>query len=116
MIEVLVALTMFGLVAVIPLSFLNQTRFNRASAERSGAIAAAQQKLEWIRLQDPATLPASGSTSEDLDIAGKDYYVITRYCSDATYCTSTNNRQVEIEVAFLDRTLYKVETVYTQLR
>lgn len=116
LIEVLVSLTMFAIVAAIPLGFLNQARYNRSSGERIGAMAVAQQRLDYLRLQDIDDIPASGSAQSTVSTGGNSYLLITKYCSNMSFCTSPNNRHIRVEVYGSDRRLFSTETVFTQLK
>lgn len=116
LIEVLVSLTMFAIVAAIPLGFLNQARYNRSSGERIGAIAVAQQQLDYLRLQDIGAIPNNGTVQSTMTTGGNSYLVRTTYCATAAYCASVNNRHIRVEVYGSDRKLFSTETVFTQLK
>ena len=61
LLEALVAMGLLAimLVGVVPV-FFSLMATNTRNEERSGAVAVAQQVMEELRQQDPATMPESG--------------------------------------------------------
>ncbi|MCC6220931.1 MAG: type II secretion system protein [Deltaproteobacteria bacterium] len=118
LLEVMVSISILGLVmAGIMPAFVYHTRFNTQSELRTDAIMAAQFVLDQIRLQDPNTLPTSGSTGPTgVNIGDRLFNVTNYYCEDADYCASANNRHIRVEAAYNNSVIYDVETVFTQLR
>lgn len=118
LLEVMIALFVFGLVlAGMAPAFVMQMRQNTENAVRTGAIAAAQIALDDIRLNDITVLPMSGSAAPvNVNVDGRDYSVVVRYCVTASYCNPTSTRHLTVEVAYRDDTKYRTQTVYTQLR
>jgi len=118
LLEVLVSLSIFSVGALAAASaFSTQLSFNSQSETRSGAIMAAQQVLDEIRISDPASLPSSGtSAAQNITIGNKLYVVTVTYCSPSTYCTSTNIRALKAIVKHNNSTVYTVDTIYAQLR
>ena len=118
--EVLLALTLFSLVATSMTSaFLKMMRANTTSEQQSGAVAAAQLVLDRLRLQDPADMPESGSADpEAIDVGDRTYDVVVEYCPEETYCTSNSVRHIRVTaVLSTDESLtYTVDTVYAQLQ
>lgn len=117
LIEVIIAMTILGvgLAAMAPL-FLAHLQINNRSELRNGAVLVAQQTLDTLRLQNPITMPTSGSTTpQSVTMGGRTYKVITTYCVFTNYCNS-GSRHIRVEVQFRGKTLYTVDTVYTQLR
>lgn len=117
LVEALVALVILGvaLAGILP-SFTTQLHSNARCEQRSGAVSAAQQVLDALRLEDPAAMPMIGTSAPQLIMVGElQYEVITRYCADNTYC-NTESRHLIVEVQRDGRTIYDVETIYTQLR
>ncbi|RMF93695.1 MAG: type II secretion system protein [Nitrospinota bacterium] len=115
LIEVLIALAILSIaMASIAPVFLSNFAFNNRNELRTGAVAAARQVLDGLRLQNPANLPLSGSTSQEVIAGDKTYTVITKYCLIATYCQS-GSRHIRVEVQFHGQKLYTADTVYTQL-
>ncbi len=116
LIEALVALAILGVaaVAIMP-AFLTQVDANRRSEPRAGAVTAAQQVVEQLRLGDPSSLPSSGTSApESVLVGGLSYDVRTQFCVRPEFCDA-RSRHVIVEVWLDGRRLYDVETVYTQL-
>ena len=121
LLEVLISLVLFSVVSAGVLSsFGDHLRRNLESAVKTGAINAAEYKLDNLRRKDPSTLPSelNGDSPEydTLTIGGRAYNLTTRYCSDATHCDSTRNRHIKVQVAYKGKEYYSVETVYTVLK
>ena len=119
LIEALVALAILGLtgLAVLP-AFMTHLDANTRSERRSDAIGAVQQRMEWLRLQDPDEMPmGSPPESEIVTIGDREYEVRTHYCLRSEYCPpdSPGSRHLTVEIYFEGRKIYDVETVYTQL-
>ncbi len=117
LIEVMIAMAILGvgLAAMAPL-FLAHLQINNQSELKNGAVLVAQQTLDTLRLQNPITMPNSGSTTpQNVTMGGRTYQVVTTYCALASYCNS-GSRHIRVEVQFRGKTLYTVDTVYTQLR
>jgi type II secretory pathway pseudopilin PulG len=117
LIEALLAIVILGIaLASVAQAFITQRTMNELNEQRSGAAAAAQQAMESLRRQDPASMPTSGSSSpQTITVDGRDYQVVTSYCVASTYC-GAGSRHLRLEVSFAGRDLFDVETVYTQLR
>ena len=118
LLEVLFSLAIFTIViAGIPNFFNTQAQLNERSEIRTEAIAAAKIQLDALRLEDPASLPSSGSDDPiEIEIDNKTFDVITHYCENASFCDTNRNRHIRIEVEYKDEVRYEVETVFTQLR
>lgn len=117
LLEALVALAIMGiaLAGLVP-AFQAFLDANSASEERSNAVAAAQQVMEMLRQQDPASLPSSGTSAvETIQVGDHEYEVVATYCAQTTYCSSAA-RHILLEVSFAGNAVYEVETVFTQLR
>lgn len=117
LIEALLAIVILGIaLSSVSQAFVTQRSVNRRNEERGGAAAAAQQVMERLRRQDPASMPTSGASSPELiTVDGRGFEVVTRYCVDATYC-GAGSRHLRLEVSLAGQRLFDVETVYTQLR
>jgi general secretion pathway protein I len=101
--------------AILP-AFMTHLRANSRNELRSSAVSAAQERLEALRLQDPASMPDSGSSApQQVNVDGRDFDVVTHYCERSEYCSDDRSRHLRVEVRFGGRTIYDVETVYTQL-
>lgn len=114
--EVVVALALLGivLVGVVP-SFIGYIQSNTRSEQRSIAVRLAEERLEALRLVNPQTLPSGGSEEEAQNRSGKTYTVRTTYCAAVSLCGS-GSRHIRVEVFLNGRSMYAVETVFTQLR
>lgn len=115
--EALIALALLAMVAaaILP-AFMTHVRANDRNELRSSAVSAAQERLESLRLQDPASLPDSGSSApQRVKVDGRDFDVVTHYCERSEFCGDDRSRHLRVEVRFDGRTIYDVETVYTQL-
>lgn len=114
--EVVAALAILAvvLVGVVP-SFLGYLRFNTQSEQRTAAIRLAEERMETLRLINPQTLPSSGSEDQAQTRSGRSYTVRTTYCADSSLCSS-GSRHIRVEVFLNGRSMYAVETVFTQLR
>lgn len=116
MMEMLVSVMLFGVVSLgVCKAFIFNLRFNTLSEQRTDAIMAAQQRLDVLRLQDPATMPSSGTQTQNTTIGRFTFEVRTIYCSPNTYCT-TNSRFISIQVLKNNQQVYNVDSVYSQLR
>jgi len=116
--EVIISMALIGIISAgaIP-AFLFQFQTVTRNELRSGAINAAQERLDQVRVITPGDLPMSGSDAAVIIDAGhRTYSVITTYCLDPTYCEAANTRHVLVEVEYRDQEIYSVETVFTQLR
>ena len=118
LLEVLVALMIFGVIAAsLTPMFATHAKFNSQAEIRSGAIAAAQEVLDNVRLQDPATLPLTGTSSiQNVEAGDRTYQVTVSYCSNSAYCLTSASRHLKVDVSYRGQEMYEVETVYTQLR
>ena len=116
LVETLVALAIFTLVlgALVP-AFIHYLDTNSRTELRTQAVTIAQQVLEDLRVQDPATLPNNGTEQRTVSYQGRSFRITIRYCRDPSLCTSTA-RQITVEVAYRNRRIYAAETVYTKLR
>lgn len=117
LLEVMVSMCIFMVVsATMANSFMGHLKQNSSTEVRNGAVAAAQQKLDTLRLIDPPAMPSSGSTTESLASGGRSFSVKTLYCLTPTYCTSNNSRDITVRVSYRGKQVYETETVYTRLR
>ncbi|MCI5066488.1 hypothetical protein MRY87_12260 [bacterium] len=115
--EIIFALGLFSLAvsALFP-AFLDHVRFNTFSEIRSNAYSAAQVVLDDIRLEDPSSLPATGSDADRTVAVGeREFVVAVSYCEDGTYCGATT-RFITTRVSYRGEEIYEVSTLYTQLR
>lgn len=116
LIEVIVAMALFTLVsALMAPSFLYHLKTNYNSEVKNGAIAATQQRLDTIRSQDPALLPSSGYDTQNITFGERTFSVKTLYCRNAAWCSSSA-RNINVEVSYRNKLIYKAETVFSQLK
>ena len=117
LLEVLASILIFGTVlATMAPAFVNHIRVNHKTELRDAAIAAAQRHLDGIRIEDPTTLPSSGTVTSTIVAGTRTFDVETTYCQQASYCVSPNNRHLAVAISFRGDSLYEVETVFTKLR
>ena len=116
LVEALVSILILGVVVagIVP-SFLAYTDVNTRNEIRTGAVQAGQQAMERHRLSNPTTMPTTGATSETITVDDRDFTATTTYCADSSLC-GANSRHLSLEVTFNGETLYKTETVYTELK
>jgi general secretion pathway protein I len=124
LVEALVAMALLGIAAaaILP-AFMVQYDANSRAEIRGGAITAAQQVLEDLRLQDPHTMPDPLGSGDPPDqprqvaVGDQTYDVVARYCERAEFCppAAPGSRHITVEVSFQGRIVYVVETIYTQL-
>jgi prepilin-type N-terminal cleavage/methylation domain-containing protein len=116
MIEAMVSIAIFGIGSLgIAHAFIYHMSFNTTSERRGAAIAAAQVVLDQLRVSDPASLPNTGSATQNLTVGRRTFVATTSYCSPNTYCTSTA-RYVKVEIRENGQLYYTVSTVFAQLR
>jgi general secretion pathway protein I len=117
LLEGLLALAILGiaLAGILP-AFVGYMDVTTRNEVRTGAVAAAQQQMETLRVADPSSMPSSGATGPDyVEIEDREYELISRYCVRGEYCT-TNARHVLVEVGFGGDVVYQTESVFTKLR
>lgn len=118
LIEVMVALMLYGIISagMMPV-FSDLLKHNTESALKTQAMAAAQQKLDELRVENPQDMPNSGtSAAEIVNIDGREFSVYTTYCSIASFCSSINNRHIHVEAHYNGSMRFEVDTVFTTLR
>ncbi len=117
LIEALIAILLVGIAAMgLTSGFSVMLDTNTRCEERTAAVAAAEQELEGLRMANVETLPETGkSAAKRVRMDERDYDVVIWYCKTKAYCTD-NSRHLEIEVTHDGRTVYTVETVFTQLQ
>lgn len=115
LLEVLVALAVLtiGLVAVVP-SFTGFLHVNTGSEVMTDAANVAQTLFEGYRLEDPTTMPTSGTTTSTVTYQGRTFQVATTYCVQSTYCGS-GSRDIQVAVSYENNEVFRAETVYTQV-
>ena len=117
LLEVMFSMVIFGIAAAgMTHGFAQMQHRNWEYEVRSGAIGAAQEVLDRLRVADPYSMPDSGSSSQSINYADRDYEIITTYCAESSYCSSSNIRHVRIGVNYLGKTRYRVDTVFCQLK
>lgn len=118
LIEVLVSLSIFGIAALaLGQAYSTHLSFNTLSEARTGGIAAVTRVLDQLRVQDPATLPATGTDADRSIVIGQRTFLVSiSYCSPTTYCTSNNIRQIHATAKLHGSIVYAVDTIFAQLR
>ena len=120
LLEVLVSLSLFSIGAVsVARSFSQHLAYASQADRRSGAIDAAQQVLDGLRVLDPSTLPKlAATTTQNVNVGGRTYAVTTTFCPTAynSYCASNSSRYLSINVTYRGLSQYKVDTIFSQLR
>jgi prepilin-type N-terminal cleavage/methylation domain-containing protein len=118
MIEVMVALAMFGIAsAMMATSMVQMQRVNHENEIRTGSYAAAQQVLDGFRSQNIGLLPSSGNGAvQNVVISGRTFAVTPSYCLTTSDCTSPNIRGIRVSVKYLNQVKYVVDTVYARLQ
>jgi prepilin-type N-terminal cleavage/methylation domain-containing protein len=116
LIETLVALVIVGLaVAAATSSLMTNLTFNRKAERAFEGAQAAQTVLDEIRKEDVSTLPASGADSvrQISTQSRRTYDVYVSYCTDGTYCTDNDVRQLSVRVEHKGAVVYQTQTVFT---
>jgi len=118
MLEVLVALTIFGIIAAgMAQAYIVQLHTNNGSEIRSQAIQAAQRALDYIRTQDITQLPSTGNAApQTIAVNNRNYIVNIQYCPSTTSYCSTGARFLRSKVFYRNKQVYAVDTVFAQLR
>jgi len=117
MMEVMVALGVFGIVAggMTP-GFASLLKYNTSSELKTQAMGAAQKTMDNYRLQDMSTLPISGSTTQTYTVDGKTFQITIRFCQNPAYCITDTIRHISTEVSYNGKLQFKAETIFSQLR
>lgn len=122
-IEVMVSLGIFSIAAAsMTPYFISQMGANTQREIKSAAVAVAQQKMDELRLGNPATMPGTSSAqsvgaTETYTVDGRNFSVVTTYCpTGTTFCSSASTRHIKVEVTWHNRRYFILETVYTQLQ
>jgi prepilin-type N-terminal cleavage/methylation domain-containing protein len=118
LVEILVSLSITSIAMLaVGNAIATHIWFNTRSEQRSGAILAAQQVLDPLRLVDPSTLPTSGTSSTTVTIGALNYTVTTTYCpTGQSYCTSNNIRYMTTKVVLNGTQFLSLDTAFSQLR
>jgi general secretion pathway protein I len=117
LLESVVALAILGiaLAGMLP-CFQRFMDANTSSEEHSNAVAVGQEIMEFLRQQDPGSLPTSGDSGvQTMRVGLHEYEFVVKYCEVSTYC-GTASRHVVVEVRFAGKIIYEVESVFTRLR
>ena len=118
MLEIMVALTIFGIVAAgMAQAYVLQLHTNNASEVRSQAIQAAQRVLDDIRTKDITQLPSSGNAApQTILVNNRSFIVKIQYCPPTTAYCSTAQRFLRSKVFYKNKQVYAIDTVFAQLR
>ncbi|HKJ82984.1 MAG TPA: type II secretion system protein [Mariprofundaceae bacterium] len=115
LIEALVAMAVLTILmgSLIP-AFYYYNHANTRTEIKTEAVTVAQHLLDEYRQQSPSKMPTSGTTTSNMTTNNRTFAVRTTYCKNSNYC-GPNTRQITIEVNYDGKTVYRTETVYTQL-
>ena len=118
LLEVLAAMTVLSLAAVgMSQGLFVHLKQNGAMEIKTGAIQAAQRKIDELRVLNPAVFPTQGSRGPDLWRMGQhEFEVFTHFCLEPQHCSSPNLRHITVEVAFRGEEVYELQTVLAKLR
>ena len=116
LVEVLVSIVIIGVISIVVLSAMGSAfKLNNDAELSTQAAFLAQDKLDTLKLLDPATLPISGQDDSTVTSNNRPYAVRVRYCVTANYCLN-KSRDVIIEVSANNKLLFTGETVFTQVK
>lgn len=117
LIEVLVALAILALIGPVIAGFIAFLRVNTRAELRSTAVTLAQERLEGFRLVNPQTLSVEGCEDQLTPRGGRSFRVQTCYCENRALCAAgARHIAVRVYLQGEDQPIYRVETVFTQLR
>ncbi|WP_353885876.1 type II secretion system protein [uncultured Deinococcus sp.] len=114
LIEMLVALALFTVVATFTLSFqMSNVSANQRTEIRMQGDAAVRQTME--RLRATARLPTSGSRTDTVTV-GRAFSVRQEFCpaTNDPPCTSSSTH-VRVTASFADKVAAQADTVFTQV-
>ena len=116
LIEVLVSIIIVGIITIAVLSTMSSAfKLNNDAEMATQAAFLAQDKLDALKLLDPATLPTSGQDTSTVTSNNRSYAVTVRYCVTFSYCLN-KSRDVVIEISASNKLLFTGETVFTQVK
>lgn len=116
LVEVMFSIAIFAVASLgVAKAFSTHLQINTAAERKSGAILAAQQVLDELRLEDPASFPSSGTETRSVTVGRRTFSVVVTYCVLAAYCSGTS-RSLDISVLHNGAVQFEVQTVYAQLR
>ncbi|WP_407543049.1 prepilin-type N-terminal cleavage/methylation domain-containing protein (plasmid) [Deinococcus radiomollis] len=116
LIEVLISIIIVGIITIAVLSTMSSAfKLNNDAELSTQAAFLAQDKLDALRLLDPATLPTSGQDNSTVTSNNRSYSVTVRYCVTSSYCLN-KSRDVTIEISANNKLLFTGETVFTQVK
>jgi prepilin-type N-terminal cleavage/methylation domain-containing protein len=121
MIELTVAMTLLGTLALsLTTLSIHSMQTNKDNEIRSGAIQAASVVLDEMRGQIISSLPSSPGSQQNqsIFISGvRDSFNVTlTFCSNPSFCPTTDTRHIKVAVSYAGRNRFNTETVMTQLR
>ncbi|WP_117236738.1 prepilin-type N-terminal cleavage/methylation domain-containing protein [Thermus sediminis] len=117
LVEVLVALAVLALLGPVLAGFITYLQVNTRSEVRGAAVTLAQETLESLRLLNPQSLPSRGCSESTISRAGRNFRVQTCYCANPQLCgQGARHIMVQVFLGNEDQLVYRVETVFTQLR
>ena len=115
-IEVIIAMAILAVVLTgVVGAFISNLQTNGRTELRGVAVSVAQEELETLRRQDPRTFPVADINKTVTTADGRSFQVRTRFCVNSSRCVGSA-KQVVVEVSQQSRSIYTVETVFTNLR
>ncbi|WP_019012563.1 type IV pilus modification PilV family protein [Deinococcus aquatilis] len=117
LVELLVTLAILGIIIGVMLTAIaSNTQLNTKTEQSAQATVAAQQVLDDARTSDPSSMPLSGAEpTETVNVGGRNYKVTLRYCVPTPNYCSGNARQIQVTVQYGSKTIFTVETVFTNV-
>lgn len=107
--------------------FLTQSKNNINNDIRTGAVSLSQQVLDDLRLED--SLTPGETTQSNIESLGKTYNYKRYICTDKPTVNNDNTvtcstvvdesnpiRYILVQINYHDKTVYTVETIYTDLQ
>lgn len=112
------SIVILGIVSIgMAEAFITNLKSNTASEVRSQAAQVAQRVLDDLRTEDPTSLPTTGTTGPvEIVMGPRTYDVYTTYCAQSSFCSSVTTRHLRLNIRYHNREVYRVDTVFTQLR
>jgi hypothetical protein len=103
-------------------AFVGQRMTTLNAAMTTGASVAAQQVTDKLRQTNPTDMPTSGTvvvnnaTTSPLSVMGYSYGTEVTYCPTGHVVCNSSTRQVRIKVNFNGKSIYAVDTVFTDFK
>lgn len=117
MVETLVALGVMGILcSTLALALVAQARMNKHSQIVAGAVVAAERVLDNMRAAPITDLPTTGSqTTSGVIVGPNNFTVVSQFCRTSSICSGGSTvRQVTLDVKLNSKSIYGIETVFSQ--